>query len=139
VRSFVSVALTFVLLSPFCGAAQKKEEHQRKISCPPIPHPRLVLQVRPKYPKEAKQAGIEGTVSLHCIIGSDGSVQEIEVIRGEDPFVQAAKLAVAKWKYQPVMLNGVSIESDTTVDVIFQMPRQKSKKSDSQGHNSPQN
>jgi protein TonB len=78
-------------------------------------------------------------VSLHCIIGSDGSVHEIEVIRGEDPFVQAAKSAVAKWKYEPVVLNGVPIESDTTVDVIFQMTRQKSEKSGSRGRNSPQN
>ena len=82
--------------------------------------------MRPKYPKEAKQAGIEGRVSLHCIIGSDGSVLEMEVIRGEEPFVQAAKTAVAKWKYQPVMLNGVAVESETTVDVIFEIPKQKS-------------
>jgi len=52
----------------------------------------------------------------------------MEVIRGKEPFVQAAKTAVAQWKYQPVALNGVAVESDTTVDVIFEIPKQKSKK-----------
>ena len=90
----------------------------------------LVFQVRPKYPQEAKRAGIEGRVSLHCIVGSDGSVREIEVIRGEQPFVQAAKTAVAQWKYLPLVLNGMAVESDTTVNVIFEIAKQKSKRSD---------
>jgi outer membrane biosynthesis protein TonB len=99
VKSLLIVALIFVILSPFGTPAQKKAEHQAKITCYPSPHPKLVLQVRPKYPKEAKRAGIEGRVSLHCIVGADGSVLEMEVIRGEEPFVQAAKTAVAQWKY----------------------------------------
>jgi len=128
VRSYASAALIFVLSCPFGAVAQKREERQRKIACPPIPHPRLILQVRPKYPKEAKLSGIEGRVSLHCIVGADGSVLMMEVIRGKEPFVQAAKTAVALWKYQPVVLNGVAVESDTTVEVIFELPKKPKSK-----------
>jgi len=78
-------------------------------------------------------------VSLHCIVGADGSVLMMEVIRGKEPFVQAAKTAVAQWKYQPVVLDGVAVESDTTVDVIFEIPKQKSNRKDSPGtQSSPQ-
>ena len=126
-KSLLIVALIFVILSPFGTPAQKRAEHQAKVICYSSPHPKLALQVRPKYPKEAKRGGIEGRVSLHLIVGDDGSVHEIEVIRGEEPFLQAAKTAVAQWKYQPVVLDGVAVESDTAVDVIFEIPKQKSK------------
>jgi TonB family protein len=111
--------------------AQKKSEHQAKIVCYPSPHPKLVLQVRPKYPQEAKRAGIEGRVSLHLIVGVDGSVHKIEVIRGAEPFLQAAKTAVAQWKCQAVVLEGVAVESDATVDIIFKISEQKPNKTDS--------
>jgi TonB family protein len=133
VKPTLVVALILVILSPFGTPAQKKAGDQAKIICYPSPHPKLALQVIPRYPQKAKLSGIEGRVSLHCIVGADGSVLEMEVIRGEEPFVQAAKTAVAQWKYQPVQLNGVAVESDTTVDIIFQLPRQKSKESDSPG------
>jgi len=127
-----------MFISPFGMAGQKKQQPQVKIICPML-RPKLVLKVRPKYPKEAKQSGIEGKVSLRCIIEPDGSVGEIEVREGKEPFVQAAKIAVALWKYEPIVLNGVAVQGDTTVDVIFEIPKQKSKPSDSTGdHSSPQ-
>jgi TonB family protein len=131
VKRFALAALIIALGSTFGTPAQKKADPQARIICYPSPHPRLALQVRPKYPKEAKQSGIEGKVSLHCIIGADGSVLQIEVLRGEEPFVQAAKAAVAQWKYRPVVLNGVAVESETTVNVIFEIPKQKTKGSKS--------
>ena len=85
---------------------------------------KILKQVRPEYPREAREAGIEGKVSLRCIIGIDGTVKEIEVTEGKEPFVQAAKTAVAQWKYRPLVLNRVAVESDTTVDVIFELSKQ---------------
>ncbi len=87
-------------------------------------------QVKPEYPKEPKASGIEGKVSLHCLVRSDGTVDKVEIISGEEPFVEAAKVAVRKWKYQPLVLNGVAVEFDTTAQVIFQLPKKlKSKQS----------
>ena len=37
---------------------------------------RLVVQVKPIYPKIALQAGIHGTVSLHAIVAKDGTIRE---------------------------------------------------------------
>jgi len=83
--------------------------------------PKLVMQIRPKYPREAKKAGIEGKVSLRCIVETNGSVGEIKVIEGSEPFVQAAKTAVAQWKYEPIVLNGVAVQAETMINVIFQI------------------
>ena len=120
-------AFIFVISYSFAAVGQETQKPRVKIICPRI-HPKLVMQVRPKYPKEAKQSGIEGKVSLRCIIGTDGSVREIEVISGEEPFAQAAKAAVAQWKYEPIKLNGVAVQADTTVDVIFELPKRPASK-----------
>jgi len=91
---------------------------------------KVMKQVKPEYPKEPKASGIEGKVSLHCLVRSDGTVDKVEIISGEEPFLEAAKVAVRKWKYQPLVLNGVAVEFDTTVQVIFQLPKKlKSKQS----------
>ena len=111
-----------VLLCPFGSVGQQKQRQQVKIICPTLPV-KILQQIKPKYPKEAKQSGREGKVSLRCLIRPDGMVDKVEVISGEEPFVEAAKVAVGKWKYQPLVLNGVAVEFDTTVQVIFQLPK----------------
>ena len=130
-RSALLSVLLFVLLLPFGVAAQNKQRQRAKFACPPHPQLQLVFQVRPKYPTEAKHAGIEGKVILQCIVKEDGSVGEIFVIEGKEPFIQAAKTAVAQWKYKPVMLNGIAVQADTTVTVIFEIPKEKPKASSS--------
>ena len=109
-------AASCLLLFPFLTAAQVK------IICPPL-SVKITKQVKPEYPKEAKEAGIEGKVDLRCMVRPDGTVEKIDVVSGKEPFVQAAQKAVAQWKYQPLVLNGVAIEFDTTVQVIFQLPK----------------
>ena len=42
----------------------------------------LINQVRPIYPPLAKQARISGTVELSAIIGKDGRVADLKVVRG---------------------------------------------------------
>jgi TonB family protein len=79
----------------------------------------LVSQGTPEYPALAKQAGVQGTVSLSVIVGKDGKVQDIKVISGHPLLVQAALDAVKNWVYRPTLLNGDPVEVSTTIDVNF--------------------
>jgi periplasmic protein TonB len=79
--------------------------------------------VRPTYPDLARQTRVEGRVSLTCIIGRDGSVQNIEVKKGHPLLIQAATDAVAQWKFKPLVLNGKAVEMETTVNIDFQLPK----------------
>lgn len=99
-----------------------------KIICR-FPQARLVKKVQPVYPEAAKQGKIEGKVSLRLIIGRDGSIETIEVTSGHPLLVTAAKDAVSQWKYKPTLLNGTAVEVDTTVDVLFQLRKQRKKSS----------
>jgi len=80
---------------------------------------KLVLQSLPVYPPLAKQAHISGTVELSAVIGKDGHVMNLSVVRGHPLLVQSALDAVKDWVYQPTLLNGQPVEVSTTIDVNF--------------------
>jgi periplasmic protein TonB len=79
----------------------------------------LVHQVTPVYPQIAKTAHISGTVVLHAIIGTDGTVQDLQYISGPPLLMRSAMDAVHQWRYKPTMLNGEPVQVDTTISVVF--------------------
>ncbi len=72
----------------------------------------------PPYPQEARAAGRIGTVVLKVVILANGTVAQVQVMRGEEPFVSAAVQTVKNWKYQPARFKGQPI----TVYRIIQIP-----------------
>ena len=79
----------------------------------------LIRQVPPEYPPLARQARIQGTVSLNAIIGKDGTVTNLQLVSGHPLLVQAALDAVKQWVYRPMLLNGEPVEVATDVQVNF--------------------
>ena len=86
---------------------------------PDVQAANLLKKVEPVYPPEAVETRVEGTVQFTVIIGKDGKVQDIQLIRGNALLVPAAKKAVTQYIYKPVTLNGDPIQVVTTVDVVF--------------------
>jgi TonB family protein len=80
---------------------------------------KLVSQPRPVYPPLAKQARIQGVVTLMALIGLDGHVQALSVVKGHPLLVQAAMEAVQQWVYEPTLLNGNPVSVVTQIDVNF--------------------
>lgn len=119
------VLLAATVLSTGFGYAQEKPAPPRR---PVVQRLRMdgdvarknvIKSVPPIYPGEARAKGIQGKVTLHAIIGKDGSVNQLEVISGKPTLSKAAMDAVRQWKYLPVLINGDPVEVDTTIDVIF--------------------
>jgi TonB family protein len=75
----------------------------------------------PEYPLGARAEGVEGVVILHAIIGTDGKVRDLSLISGNRVFVKSAISAVRRWRYRPTTLNGIPIEVDTSISVIFSL------------------
>ena len=78
-------------------------------------------KVAPSYPDEARANRVQGTVVLHVVIGTDGSIKEIEAVSGDPALVNAATVAVQQWKYKPTLLNGEPVEVDTIVKLDFRL------------------
>jgi len=79
----------------------------------------LIKKVVPIYPGLAKAAGIEGIVKFTAVIGKDGKIENLQVISGPKPLVEAASDAVKRWVYRPTLLNGQPVEVITQISVNF--------------------
>lgn len=97
-------------------------EWPRRISV--LSEAQLVRKVEPVYPHIAVAAGISGTVKLHALIGTDGAVEDLNVVSGHPLLAQAALDAVRQWRYRPYVLNGHPIEVETFITVVFHKPGQ---------------
>jgi protein TonB len=80
---------------------------------------KITDQVQPVYPPIAKAARIQGTVVLAATIGKSGSIQDLKVVSGPAMLQQAALDAVRRWRYRPTVLDGVPVDVDTTISVVF--------------------
>ncbi|HKS82683.1 MAG TPA: TonB family protein [Candidatus Acidoferrales bacterium] len=79
----------------------------------------LLKMVQPVYPDAVKEAHISGTVVLHATVGTDGKIEDLNVITGPPLLVQPAVEAVRQWEYKPVLLNGQAVRVDTAISVVF--------------------
>lgn len=84
-----------------------------------VPAPRLLQQVEPDYPDEARRAGVAGLVTLDVVIGTDGRVRQATVIRSIPALDAAALAAVRRWEYEPPRVNGRPEVVILTVTVVF--------------------
>jgi TonB family protein len=79
----------------------------------------LVNRVNPVYPPLARQARIQGVVTLKAYIRKDGNVMNLEVISGHPLLAPAAIEAAKQWKYKPFRLNGEPVPVDTQIQINF--------------------
>lgn len=75
----------------------------------------------PPYPQEARAAGKTGMVILKVVILADGTVGDVTVMRGEEPFVGAAVATVKKWKYEPARAQGQPITVYRVIQIPFKL------------------
>lgn len=83
----------------------------------------IVSRIDPIYPEDAERLRIEGTVKLHAIIGTEGSVKGLEGMSGPPLLVPAAVSAVRQWHYQPTLLSDQPIETAQDVTIVFRLSR----------------
>ena len=77
--------------------------------------------VAPKYPRAAHRRNVTGSVDVTFTITTDGRIRDLSVIESEpgETFDQAAMDAVEKWRFEPVVENGVAVEKRSAVRLAF--------------------
>jgi hypothetical protein len=105
--------------------------------------PKLVHQVRPAYPQEAKAEKVQGLVLIDLTIGKDGAIKDARVAasaptaarlkeleakkgtpaaaEGDKRLSEAALEAVKQWRYEPILKDGKPVEFKATVTVNFSL------------------
>ncbi|HYQ41905.1 MAG TPA: TonB family protein, partial [Polyangiaceae bacterium] len=96
-------------LAPSYARAQKPEVVPPvQIAAEPVP-----------YPEGAHGAA---EVVLELVIAQDGSVTDVSVREGNEPFSGAARIAVARWQFSPATRDGIPIRARITAKVTFREP-----------------
>ena len=102
------------------AARQQRQEApapERKLSAP---NPRL--KVDPKYIRAAAHEGVEGTVVLYAVIGMDGLVRGVRIMRSLDARLdESAVEAFSKWKFDPATSAGSPVDVEAVVEIPFQL------------------
>ena len=83
---------------------------------------RLIHQVEPEYPPEARAKGIQGPVVLDVQVQGDGRVGTVNVVSGDPVLSEAAVKAVKQWVYQPFSVDGKPVERQTRITIRFTQP-----------------
>ena len=81
--------------------------------------PGLIRRVEPLYPVIAQMSNIDGVVILEAVVGEDGHVRSVKVLRGHPLLGKAATDAVEQWRYEPLRLNGTPAAFELTVSLWF--------------------
>ena len=81
----------------------------------------LIHKEEPSYPPLARAARVQGDVVLSAVIDVNGQIQNLTLVSGHPMLVPAAIAAVRQWRYKPYLLNGVPVEVETTITVIFSL------------------
>lgn len=81
----------------------------------------LITQQPPRYPRDARKLGIQGSVMLNVLIGPDGRVVRVVPESGPPELIEAAASAVTNWRYKPTTLNRKPVYIITMVQVNFQL------------------
>lgn len=78
-----------------------------------------------KYPKAAKDAGIQGRVMLQFTIAEDGTVKNVSVLRGVEPSLdaEAVRVVSSSPKWSPGKIRGKPTEVTYTFPLIFQVTK----------------
>ncbi len=85
--------------------------------------PQIMKYVNPVYPELARSAGIEGEVVLKVVVGKDGKVVDVSIIRSNvTPSMEKAAIEAAKkLLFRPAMQGGVPLQVSVEVPIKFRL------------------
>lgn len=81
----------------------------------------LVNKIQPRYPWEAKQDRVTGTVTFRALVDSSGDIEELGLMSGPLPLYGAAYDAVKRWRYRPTTVNGKAVSFVTSMVINFSL------------------
>jgi len=90
-----------------------------------VPHeeePVPIFHPDPDYPGWAREAGVQGTVQLHVLVGADGLVKRIVIRKDVIGLGEAAEVGIARWTFRPARSHGHPVAVWILVPVHFSLP-----------------
>ena len=85
--------------------------------------PEVTARVNPEYPYAARERGLEGYVAVKVLVGKDGAVRQVNILKSkpEGVFDQAVRRAVPSWRFQPGEVGGEPVTAWVTTTLHFRL------------------
>jgi len=101
-----------------CNGMGNAVYNENEVDEPARPVSRMGIE----YPRRAKDAGIEGIVSLVLVIGRNGNVLDVKVESAPSQlFVKPVEQAVRRWKFMPAKYQGVAVQVRMRQNITFSL------------------
>jgi TonB family protein len=121
-----------VVLALSASLSSQTPQQQNADSWPPpgvhsmqeagVTPPRLLREVKPQYTPNAMRARIEGSVLLEAVVGVDGRVGAVHIVRSLDELNgldEQAVRALEQWTFTPGMKEGVAVPVLITAQLSY--------------------
>jgi len=87
---------------------------------PPIP----IYKAEPEYTEQARNAKIEGSVSVQVVIDENGVPQYLKVKRSLDKGLDEKAIeAATRWRFKPATRENKPVSVAATIEVVFKLPK----------------
>ena len=83
--------------------------------------PEAITKVKPDYPDIAREAGVDGVVLVQALVGKDGKVKDVRVVKPIPMLNDAAIAAVKQWVFKPALSNNKPVAVWVAVPVRFSL------------------
>jgi len=84
---------------------------------------RLKSGPAPPYPVEAQRQQIQGTVELEVLVGTDGSILTVHLVKGPPELASVAMGTARSWQYGQTTLGGHPVETDQSIYFTFKLTK----------------
>ncbi|MGM0530473.1 MAG: energy transducer TonB [Bacteroidota bacterium] len=84
---------------------------------------RNYVQETAEYPTVAQENGIEGTVYTRFVVDADGSIKEIQIVRGIDPSLdkEVKRVISNAPEWEPGKQRGQAVRVQFTIPIVFNL------------------
>ena len=84
--------------------------------------PKVISRVQAVYTAEAKQAKIQGTVTMKVVVDRSGIPRDIHVIKPLEPTLdRSAVEAVRQWTFEPGKKDGQAVDVIAAIEMNFRL------------------
>jgi protein TonB len=91
---------------------------------PGVIQPELVKRIEPRLPPAARTLRAASEVQLQALVGVDGSVEEVRILKVDRPgvgFEKSSEEAVRQWRYKPATKDGVKVRVWVAIRILFKV------------------
>ncbi len=85
--------------------------------------PAMISGPEPEYTQEAVERGVQGQMTVRCVVAHDGSVRKCRVLKGL-PFMNTSVIeALERRRYRPAIMQGKPVDVFYTFNLRLALPQ----------------